>query len=241
MSYVPYDLPKPVAHDLWVIDGPHVQFYGIPFPTRMTIARLSNGGLWVHSPIRLTNDLVAQVKALGDVQHIIAPNWIHYVSVGVWSETFPDAVVWGAPGVRERAQSRGVSIRIDHPFGPDVHPSWEDEIVWHHVQGSHTHQEVVFFHHDSKTLVLTDLIENFEKKNLPFWLWPLFRLAGNYDPDGKMPFDMASTFKKGRAQLRKSVELMIAWAPERVIISHGRWYEKNGVAELKRAFRKVLK
>lgn len=30
---------------------------------------------------------------------------------------------------------------------------------------------------------------------------------------------------------------MIEWNPERVIMAHGRWYEHDGVAELKRAFR----
>jgi hypothetical protein len=30
---------------------------------------------------------------------------------------------------------------------------------------------------------------------------------------------------------------MLAWQPERVVLSHGKWYEHDGVAELRRAFR----
>jgi hypothetical protein len=30
---------------------------------------------------------------------------------------------------------------------------------------------------------------------------------------------------------------MIAWQPEKVVMAHGRWYERDGVAELRRAFR----
>ena len=240
MAYDPIDRPKQVAPNVWIVDGPHIKFYGVPFPTRMTIIRLDGGGLWVHSPIRMSAEVLQHVQALGDVQHLIAPNWIHYASVGVWSDVFPNAVTWGSPGVAERANRRGVPIRIDYTFGPDLSPPWEDEIEWLHVQGSTTHQEVVFFHKETKTLILTDLIENFEKKQVSFWLWPLLRLAGNVDPDGKMPVDMAKTFRKGKAHLRDSVLHMLSWAPERVIIAHGRWYEKNGVAELKRAFRKVL-
>jgi hypothetical protein len=30
---------------------------------------------------------------------------------------------------------------------------------------------------------------------------------------------------------------MVAWAPERVIFAHGRCYERDGAAELRRAFR----
>jgi hypothetical protein len=33
---------------------------------------------------------------------------------------------------------------------------------------------------------------------------------------------------------------MMAWQPERVILAHGRWYEENAAAELRRAFRWVM-
>jgi hypothetical protein len=33
---------------------------------------------------------------------------------------------------------------------------------------------------------------------------------------------------------------MLAWQPERVMIAHGRWYDKDAAAELRRAFRWVL-
>ncbi|MCF2905651.1 DUF4336 domain-containing protein [Octadecabacter sp. CECT 8868] len=241
MTYNPVDQAKLIDTNIWIFDGPHIKFYGIPFPTRMTVVRLRDGGLWIHSPIHMSDEVLRNVNALGEVKHLIAPNWIHYASVGTWSDAFPDAITWGAPGVEDRARSRNVPLRIDNTFGPNVVPPWADEIEWHHVQGSTTHQEVVFFHKASRTLILTDLIENFEKTQVSVWMWPLLRLAGNTDPDGKMPIDMANTFRKGRDHLRRSVEHMIAWAPRRVIIAHGRWYRKNGVAELRRAFRKVLK
>jgi hypothetical protein len=60
--------------------------------------------------------------------------------------------------------------------------------------------------------------------------------AGILAPEGKAPIDMRWTFSRGRARLKASVERMIAWAPERVILSHGRWIERDGVAELERAF-----
>jgi hypothetical protein len=44
---------------------------------------------------------------------------------------------------------------------------------------------------------------------------------------------------KGTA-LKAAVEQMIRWNPERIILSHGRWYERDGRAELRRAFGWVL-
>jgi hypothetical protein len=41
--------------------------------------------------------------------------------------------------------------------------------------------------------------------------------------------------------LRAALQTMIGWQPERIIIAHGRWYPKNGTAELQRAFRWLLK
>jgi len=65
----------------------------------------------------------------------------------------------------------------------------------------------------------------------------LIRLGGVCDPDGRMPRDMALSFRKRPGHLREVVETLVAWAPERVILAHGRWYDRDGTSELRRAFR----
>jgi hypothetical protein len=35
-----------IDRDLWIADGPRVAFLGVPYPTRMTVVRLADGGLW---------------------------------------------------------------------------------------------------------------------------------------------------------------------------------------------------
>src|SRR3546814_17287482 len=51
-----------------------------------------------------------------------------------------------------------------------------------------------------------------------------------------MPRDMRRTFVRQRPQLKAAVERMLAWEPERIVLAHGRWYEHDGAAELRRAF-----
>ena len=68
----------------------------------------------------------------------------------------------------------------------------------------------------------------------------LLRLGGVSDPDGAMPRDMRLAFRRHRPQLKRGIEQMIAWDPERIILSHGRWYDRDGAAELRRAFRWLL-
>ena len=102
-GYEPLFTLKPVAPDIWLVDGPIIRFYGMPFPTRMVVVRLKDGGLWLHSPIDPDEDLLSALAELGPVRHLIAPNWIHYAYLPAWQRLFPDAQTWAAPGVRERA------------------------------------------------------------------------------------------------------------------------------------------
>jgi uncharacterized protein DUF4336 len=237
-GYEPLDVLKPVARDIWIIDGPAIRFYGMPFSTRATVVRLANRTLWVHSPILLSEPLRAQLDALGPVAHLIAPNWIHYAHIASWQAAWPEVQAWAAPGVRERAASRGMALNFDHDLGAGAPPEWRDQIDQMIVPGSRVHREAVFFHRVSRTLILTDLIENFDPAKLNWWMGTLARLAGIAAPRGGMPPDMKATFDK--TQLAGAVNRMIAWGPDRVILSHGRWFESRGAAQLRRVFAGIL-
>lgn len=239
-GYEPLNVLKPVGDGIWLVDGPAIRFYGMPFSTRMTVVRLANGDIWLHSPTQLTDALADQVAGLGKVTHLVAPNWIHYAHVGPWQDRFAQARAWAAPGVRERAVKHGMDLRFDHDLAGMAEPEWDGEIEQMIVEGSAVHREAVFFHRASKTLILTDLIENFEPDNLSWWMRIAVRLGGIADPDGQMPRDMRMTFGRNRDQLRAAVTRMIGWGPERIILAHGRWYQNNGVQEMQRAFRFVL-
>ncbi|MFT5832035.1 MAG: hypothetical protein ACI9SY_000416 [Candidatus Paceibacteria bacterium] len=240
-GYEPLNTPKQVAENIWIVDGPTISFYGVPFTTRMTIIRLQNGDLFIHSPINLTEELKEKVARLGTVRHLVSPNWIHYQYIPQWADAFTDTVAWASPGVEKRVKKFKSSAVFDRNLGNGAEKEWQGEIEQMIVRGQDLHKEVVFFHHSSKTLVLTDLIENFESSKVPSWFRPLAWLAGILDPNGKAPIDMRLLFHKGKKELRTDVQKMIAWQPERVVLSHGRWYECDGVKELKRAFKWVLK
>lgn len=240
-TYPPLDTLKPVAEGVWIVDGPAIQFGPpwpkMPFPTRMTVIRTA-GGLFVHSPTPLTPALKIAVDGLGAVRWIVGPIRIHYWWIPDWRDAYPDAEVYLAPRIREQAGARiAFSTRtLDAESG---YP-WDPEIATVAAAGRYM-TEFDFFHRPSRTLVLTDLIENFEPRKLgSIWLRWLTRLGGVQDPDGGMPRDMRQTFRGHRTGLRQAVERMIAWNPERIVLTHGRWYEADGAAELRRAFRWLL-
>lgn len=237
-SYPPFDVAKPFGQDLWIMDGPEIRFLGVPFSTRATIVRLADGSLWFHSPIRWSAAAEQAVGGLGEVAHLIAPNWIHYAYLDGWKDRFPQAEVWAAPGVEARARKKGIPFPPAQDLGR-ANP-WAGEIETLFVAGSAVHRECVFFHHASATLILTDLIENVEAGRVHWFVYWIAKVIGVADPDGKMPADMAMSFRKGRAELARAVQTMIDWAPQRIVLAHGRCYEADAVAELRRAFRKVL-
>jgi hypothetical protein len=211
----------------------------LPFPTRMTIVRLANGDLWLHSPTALSEPLRRRVEALGRVAHLVSPNKIHYAHIAAWKAAYPEARAWASPGVRERAASQGIAVSFDAELGDAPPPDWAAEFEQLVFRGSRFMDEVVFMHRASRTLLLADLIENFEVDHLRSGLRWLVRLAGNHHPDGKAPVDLRLTFLGRKHEARACLRRMLAWQPERIVLAHGRCYLERGTEELRRAFRWV--
>jgi hypothetical protein len=237
-TYPPLGTLKPVAENLWIVDGPIIRFGmpwpKMPFPTRMTVVRLEDGGLFIHSPTPLTPALGAKIAGAGSPRWIVGPNRLHAAWIAQWREAYPDAAVYLAPRIQERAGGRigCLGLALDRDGG---YP-WDGALATLAIAGIYM-TEVEFFHRASRTLILTDLIENFEPKKLgSFAMRWLTRLGGVQDPDGGMPRDMRLTFLTRRKRLKAAIETMIGWNPERIILAHGRWYERDGTSELRRAF-----
>jgi hypothetical protein len=240
-TYPPLNTLKRVCDDVWMVDGPVIRFGmpwpKVPFPTRMTLLRMG-GDLFVHSPTPLVPALKTEIAGIGEPRWIVGPNRLHYWWVPDWHTAFAKAVVYLAPRAEQQAAGR---IDFDHrTLDQSGDYPWDEAIDTMPVAGSFM-TEVVFFHRPSRTLVLADLIENFElhKADSLLQRW-LLRLGGVVAPDGQTPRDMRLTFAAQKARLRAAVERMISWNPERVIFAHGRWFERDGAARLRHAFRWVL-
>ncbi|MEW5420723.1 DUF4336 domain-containing protein [Amorphus sp. 3PC139-8] len=235
--YPPLNVLKPVVDNVWIVDGPvvHMRYMAVtslPFSTRMTIVRLEDGRLWIHSPTELTDELRAEVAGLGEIAYLVAPNRIHWLSLGAWQRAFPGVVTYAAPGV-ETKEEEG-DFHVDATLGDSAPEAWADAFEQVQVP-SEVLTEIEFFHRASRTLILTDLIENFEPDHVHGTLsHTVMGLSGVLDPDGSTPRDLRMIFKPSD-EVRRAARTMIDWAPERVILAHGRCYLENGTAELRRA------
>src|SRR5262245_65482882 len=91
--------PRNVAPDLWVTERSFkLPYVRVEIGTRMTIIRLAKGGLLVHSPVKLDNELRRSIDALGETRAIVSPNRLHHLFVQDYIAAYPQARVYAAHG-----------------------------------------------------------------------------------------------------------------------------------------------
>ncbi len=223
---------KKISDGIWIVDGDEVPWYGMPYTTRASIVRLDNGDLWIHSPGKIYPELRNEVDALGVVKFLVSPNKIHHLFLSDWKECYPNAILYASPGLREKR----TDLLFDENLEDFPPQHWEKEIDQMIFRGSTAMQEVVFFHKSSRTLILTDLIENFHPDHFTGFRKLLAKATGIVSPNGKTPLDWRMSFIFGKKQARLCLERMISWHPSNVIISHGECVFDGADQFLKKSF-----
>jgi len=221
-----------IQENIWVHQGSIVNFYGLPYSTRMTVIRLPQNALWIHSAENLSKELVAELANLGEVKYLVTPNKLHHLFLPQWIEAYPLARLYAPPGLRRKRED----IQFTRELQSSAEAEWQSDISQIIFQGSPLMEEVVFFHHASKTLILTDLIENFNPAVFNWWQTILAYFTGVLSPHGKTPVDWRFSFVFGKAKARKVLAIMKSWQPENIIISHGECIWGDGARFLDKSF-----
>lgn len=235
-GYPPFDVPKLVAPDLWIVDAEPMRAMGIPMPVRMTVVRLPDGELWLHSPTRCSRGLLAELLKLGPIRHLVAPSVGHWTFLADWQAKVSDSVTWGVSTLRRRPQVRMSRVRLDRDLGPEAPRDWAGTLRQQTVPGFGGFREAAFLHEPSRTLILTDLISNLEADRVPASTRLYARLSGTMAPRGSTPNYLRLSLRLRRAAARGPVSRILDWAPERVIFAHGRWFENDGARRLAEGF-----
>lgn len=236
-TYPPVDVLKPVADDLWIVDSGPLRALGMPLPVRMSVVRLGNGDIWIHSPTRYGEALHRGIEALGPIRHLVAPNIAHWTYLKTWQDRCPGALTWAAPNLDRRRPVRRSQLRLDRVLSDEAPPEWRRDLEQVVVPGGLGFREVAFFHRRTSTLVLTDLVLNLEAKKMPVLLRPLLRLAGMTAPGGMPPPYLRLAVKLQRRAAAEAAQRLIALAPQRVVFAHGKWFEAGGTAALRHSLR----
>jgi hypothetical protein len=190
---------------------------GVQFPLRMVVVDTGEG-LWLHSPIEPTPELVDEVRALGEVRWLVSGSRFHHLFLAPWQERCPGAEVWRVDDLRART------------------PPWTS-IEQLPIEGAPRVDEVVFLHPSTKTLIVTDLFFNIRETESGFTKLVL-RMAGAFGKPAQSK--LYRFWTKDRPALRGSLERVLAWDFERVLMAHGAPVERDGRAVLEDACGWVL-
>lgn len=224
----------PVADGFWTVDGGTIEAGGMPLPVRMTVIRLGDGALLLHSPVQFDPALHRALDALGPVRHLVAPGTGHWMFLGGWQRACPGAKTWGVPGLRDRAAVRASAVRIDADLGPVAPAEWAAEIDHVLLRGP-GYAEVALFHRPSGSLLVTDLVINLDVEGWP----PLKRLAARAlriaAPHGATPLHLRALLSFNRARTAEAAARLVAFQPRRVIPCHGRPFTRDAAHALHRA------
>jgi hypothetical protein len=221
------------GNDLWLADGPSVRFLGqFDYPTRMAVARLGDGSVWIWSPIEWNEALAEAVAAIGPVRHLVAPNKLHHLHLGPWAARHPEAKLWAAPGLAGKRPD----LHFHAELGDAPAAAWEADIDQVVFRGSLFMDEVVFFHRASRAALVCDLIQRFDPSTLSGWRATLMRLDGLVGPDGSTPREWRASFVR-RSAARSAFRRAMDWRPERLVIAHGELPTEPGGDALARGLR----
>lgn len=202
-----------LAENLWTVEYDLFTF-GIHFPGRMVVIKLEDGGLWLHSPVPIDDELAEELAALGPVKHLVAPNTFHHVHLRKVKARYPEALLWGAAGLETKRKD----LEFDHILSAEPGPQWPQDIELVNFDCISRLCESVFLHPSSRSLVVTDLFMNIRScrglmSKMVYWF------EGAY---GQLAVPRLIRFLvKDRAAAAAAASRIIAFAPAQLIMAHG--------------------
>ena len=216
-----------IASNIWHIQHEFVAS-GLNVSSRMTVVRLQNEHLWLHSPVPLSPALHNQLAVLGEVAFIVAPSKTHHLFVAEYLAAFPQARLFGAPGLSvKRPDLKGLN-----ELGPDIEPEWQIDLEQIFFSGIPFGNETVWFHKTSHTLILTDLCQWWQG-DLTFFAHLFASLTGV-----RKQMDIPVTIRwltKDKQAAHDSAQKILALPIERVVMAHNSIVAQDAYVTIKRA------
>lgn len=214
---------------LWIAEMP-AALAGFEFGARMTVIRLENGKLFIHSPIELSPELKQELDKLGEIGFVVSPFKRHYMHLKEFFVAYPNARFYAPPNFKFGSLPEvHFSGRLKHT----PRAEWTKDLDQTAIRGNALVDEIVFLHKPSRSLILTDLCFNI----------PADRSKTTQVIAGvlgvKQQLAPSRTFKlmtRNRTLLRQSIRKILKWDFDRVIIAHGDIVESGGKDEFKNAF-----
>jgi hypothetical protein len=195
----------------------------------VTIFRLKSGQVVLHSTGPFTKEECSLISEIGEVQAIVEVTNFH--------DTFSDAAMTQFAHCRYFAPS---GFPLEKALKPEPIENgkeiWGDELRWELLAGAPRLNEWACFHPASKTLVVADLLFNCRPDD--FIGKVFFAVAGIRGWPGNCRLFRLCI--RDRGALESSINRVLAWDFDRLIVAHGTPVERNAkhvfTAAIRRAF-----
>ena len=206
----------PFAEGVWLDREPVRNFgnIGLRLAATMTVLRLRDESLLLHSPVAMTPERRAAVEGLGRIAHLYAPNLYHHLWIGEWAAAFPSARLH-APA---RLATKRRDLRIDRVHGSAPEPAFAGVIDELRIEGFRLDESVLVYR-PSRTLVVADLVHNVGRPEHG-WTKLYARTMGFYDRVALSRMLRWAAFSD-RAAARRSFDQLLALPFDRLVVGHG--------------------
>jgi hypothetical protein len=224
-----HEINEFVSNQIYIHEIPQ-RFLGMQLGTRMTVIRMKNGALFLHSPTKLTPTLKKRLDEIGKVTIIVCPNKLHHLYVNSYVDSYPAAKIYAAPGLGEKRKD----IQFNGTLLDDPNEAWSEEIDQMVFRGCSFMKEVFFFHKETKTLIITDFMQSIHSYHTLFERM-MGRVGGIYD-NPSTPRDLRLMMRLDRLTVRQSVKRVKQWNFDKIIIAHGMLITQDAQFVFNKAF-----
>ena len=222
---------RPVGERLWEVEAP-LRFLGMQVGRRMAIARLSSGDLFIHSPAPLTDELRVALDELGAVRFVTPASSLHgHLFMEQYAAAYPTVELFAAPGLERRRRE----LSFAGALGDAPDPRWSGDLDQTTFRGHRQLAEILFFHRPSRTLIVGDACWNVTAAT-PFGA----RLWAGWRP-GVRPTPAFRLGIRDRDSAKASVERVLDWDFDRILIGHGDIVEADGHRRFRDAYGWLLR
>ncbi|WP_299017600.1 DUF4336 domain-containing protein [uncultured Photobacterium sp.] len=215
---------RKIGDDLWVHDD-SMKMVGTRLGLRMTVAKLTGGGVWVHSPTAISPELRREIDEIGTVECIVAASNAHNLWLQDWCEAYPDADVYVSAGI-----PRKVPLSKYHILQRGMENPWEADFDWETMPSVPMFNETVFLHKKTSSVIVTDLIQNYSDELPSGFAGVMTKYV--FQPIGFKGTCIAPPLRigymiKDKPMFTNFIRHVQEWDFERIIVTHGDIIEDN--------------
>jgi len=192
----------------------------------MTIARMNDGRLVVHSAVALPEDQMARIDEWGEVAFIVVPNRFHRLDAAAFAERYPEAKVVCPAGAKAKVEAVvPVDLGYDEFEGDDV-------VSIDYVAGLKESEGVMRVRDaEGVTLVFTDLL--FNKKHGKGFGGLIMRMIGSSGGPKVTPLFRMMALKDKPALREALLGLAETEGLVRLVPGHGRIIDDDPAGTLR--------